>query len=241
MNAAHRFLVGPDAVHGERASLGGEQAKQIASVLRLGAGDEIVIVTGGDELDVRLEAVHRDRVDGAVLARRRCTTEPRLQLTLAVPLLRGDRTEEVVEAVTQLGVSRIVPFSSVRSVVRELSEAKRERLQRVAREAAETARRGRAPQVAGAVPWSRLFDALDPPVVVAWEQERERPLATAVGVTFRSVSLVIGPEGGLTEAEIAHARSRGAAIVTLGRRNLRSETAAVAAVAQIFVLAEGST
>jgi 16S rRNA (uracil1498-N3)-methyltransferase len=241
MNAGHRFFVPHAAVRGDRATLGGEQAKQITSVLRLARGDEIVLVSDGEEMDVRLDVTGRDHVEGAVLARRTVSTEPKLQLTLALPLLRGDRSEEVVEAVAQLGVSRIVPFTSERSVVRELNDVRRERWQRISREAAETARRGRAPQIAQAVVWRHLFDTIDPPVVVAWEEERERPLATAVGTTFRSLSLVIGPEGGLTDAEIALARTYGASIVTLGRRNLRSETAAIAAVAQVFVLVEGVT
>jgi 16S rRNA (uracil1498-N3)-methyltransferase len=241
MNAGHRFFVPRDAVREGRAILAGEQAKQITSVLRLGRGDEIVLVSDGEEVDVRLDVTGRDRVEGAVLARRAVATEPKLHLTLALPLLRGDRSEEIVEAVSQLGVSRIVPFTSERSVARELPEARRERWQRIAREAAETARRGRVPQIAQAVEWRRLFDTIEPPVVVAWEGERECPLATSVGTTFRSLSLVIGPEGGLSEAEIALARTHGASVVTLGRRNLRSETAAVAAVAQVFVLVEGST
>ncbi len=236
MNAPHRFFVDPDDVRGERAVLGGDRAEQIAAVLRLAAGDEIVLVADGEEVEVRLDLVGRRRVEGAVVGRRAAIAEPALRLTLALPLLRGDRSEEVVESVAQLGVSRIVPLVSERSVVRELSAAKRERWRRIARESAETARRGRVPAVDDAVEWPRLFDALDTPVVVPWEGERERPLATAVGPSSRSLSLVIGPEGGLTEEEIALARRRGASVVTLGRRNLRSETAAIAAVAQVFVL-----
>ncbi len=236
MSAPHRFFVDDGAVTRERAWLRGDQAKQIALVLRLAAGDEVVLVSAGDEITVRLDAVGRGLVEGAVVARRAAATEPAVALTLALPLLRGDRSEEVVEAVTQLGVSRIVPLVSQRSVVRELSDAKRERWQRIAREAAETARRGRVPHVAEAVGWPRLFDALEPPIVIAWEGERERPLASALAPSLRSLSLVIGPEGGLTEEEIASARQRGARVVTLGPRNLRSETAAVAAVAQAFVL-----
>ncbi|MDE3112810.1 MAG: 16S rRNA (uracil(1498)-N(3))-methyltransferase [Chloroflexota bacterium] len=238
MNAAHRFFVDPTALSGDRAALAGDQAKQIASVLRLGAGDEIVLVTGGEEIVVRLDAVARGRVEGIVIDRRAAAAEPALRLTLALPLLRGDRGEEVVEAVTQLGVSRIVPLVSERSVVRELSRAKRERWERIARESAETARRGRVPRIDDVVAWPRLFDALEPPVVVAWEGERDRVLAAAVGPSLRSLSLVIGPEGGLSEEEVALARERGASVVTLGRRNLRSETAAIAAVAQAFLLAE---
>jgi 16S rRNA (uracil1498-N3)-methyltransferase len=122
--------------------------------------------------------------------------------------------------------------------VRELSAAKRARWERIARESAETARRGRVPEIGPLVPWAELFGVLDPPVIVAWEGERERPLKEAISQSRSAFSVVIGPEGGLSEEEVASAERSGATTVSLGSRNLRSETAAIAAVAQIFALAE---
>lgn len=232
--APHRFFVEAAALRDDHAVLAGDQARQVATVLRLAAGDRVVLVVDGTEAEVRLDAVARARVEGTVLARRPSAAEPRLRLTLALPLLRGARSEEVLEAVTQLGVSRVVPFTSERSVVRGLSEARRRRWSLVARESAETARRGRVPEVAGLVAWPELFDALDAPVFVAWEGERSRRLGPTAGY---ALSLVIGPEGGLTEDEVAIARRSGATTVTLGPRNLRSETAAIAAVAVAMSLA----
>lgn len=234
MSALHRFFVAPDAMTGDRAHLAGDQAKQIADVLRLRAGDRVVLVRDGLEHEVRLDRVARSAVEGEVVERRASAAEPRARVTLALPLLRGDRAEEVIEAVTQLGVSRIVPFTSERSVVRDLSAAKRARWEKVARESAETARRGRVPEIGPLVPWSGLFDALDAPIVVAWEEEHEIALRSVVPAGTRSVSLVIGPEGGLSAEEIALARGRGACTVSLGPRNLRSETAAIAAVDRVL-------
>jgi 16S rRNA (uracil1498-N3)-methyltransferase len=202
-------------------------------VLRLAPDSEIVVIADREDLVVRLDRVSRDEVSGRVVSRTRNAAEPALSLTLALPLLRGDHSEEVLEAVTQLGVVRVVPFVSERSVARELSSTRRDRWERIARESAETARRGRIPKIDTLVHWSDLFDALEPPVVVAWEGERERSLADAP--VTDSASLVIGPEGGLTAVEIELARSRGASIVSLGPRNLRSETAAIAAVAAILI------
>lgn len=231
----HRFFVEEDVA--EEAVLDGEQAHQIANVLRLKAGEEIVLVRNGVESLVVLESVGAAEVRGRCVSKRTVDAEPRVRLTLALPILRGDRTEEVIEAVTQLGVSRIVPFVSARSVVRSLAPAKRERWMRVAREAAETARRGRAPEIGEAVPWDRLFDALEPPVLVAWESEVLAKLEDAMPRTAQ-LSMVIGPEGGLAMEEIVHARAREAITVSLGRRNLRSETAATAAVARAMAVLE---
>jgi 16S rRNA (uracil1498-N3)-methyltransferase len=225
----HRFFVEEDV--GEEVALRGDQAHQIANVLRLKAGEQITLVRSDVESLVVIQSVDADQVRGRCISKRPVGTEPRVRITLALPILRGDRTEEVIEAVTQLGVSRIVPFVSTRSIVRSLPEPKRERWTRVAREAAETARRGRLPTIDEPRQWDRLFDALDAPILVAWESEALVKLQDAMPETKR-MSLVIGPEGGLSMEEIALAREHGAVTVSLGRRNLRSETAAIAAVAQ---------
>jgi 16S rRNA (uracil1498-N3)-methyltransferase len=231
----HRFFV--DADLADHAVLIGEQAHQIANVLRLGAGDHVTVVRDGIEALVVLESVGTSEVHARCVSKRPVDAEPRIHLTLALPILRGDRTEEVIESVTQLGVSRIVPFVSARSVVRALAETKRERWARVAREAAETARRGRIPTIDEPLEWGRLLDALDRPILVAWETEVLVSLGDAVPQTNR-MSLVIGPEGGLGGEEIALARAHEAVTVSLGRRNLRSETAAIAAVALVMAALE---
>lgn len=230
---SHRFVVPPEAIAEGRATLSGEQARQVASVLRLSAGDHVVLVTEGQEIEVVLERVGPRAVEATVLDRRPAAGEPRIALTLALPVLKGDRTEEVIEAVTQLGAASIVPYVSARSVVREVGDAKRRRWEKVAREAAETARRGRVPELRALLRWHDLFAALPTPVLVAWEGERDRALADALAPTG-ALSLVIGPEGGLEDAEVALARERGATTVSLGLRNLRSETAAVAATAVVL-------
>lgn len=231
----HRFFVDEDVA--EEVILDGERAHQIANVLRLGPGEQITLVRNGVESLVVLERVDAAAVRGRCISKRSADAEPLVRLTLALPILRGDRTEEVIEAVTQLGVSRIVPFVSARSVVRSLAAAKHERWVRVAREAAETARRGRIPAIDETREWDRLFDALDAPVLVAWEGEVLVSLEDAVPQAAQ-LSMVIGPEGGIDLEEIEIARAHHAITVSLGSRNLRSETAATAAVARAMAILE---
>jgi len=231
----HRFFVDEDVA--DEVVLHGDRAHQIANVLRLKPGEEIALIRNGVYAHVVLESVSATEVRGRCLSKQFVDAEPRVRLTLALPILRGDRTEEVIEAVTQLGVSRIVPFVSGRSVVRSLPDAKRSRWTRVAREAAETARRGRIPTIDEPREWDRLFGALDAPVLVAWESEVLAKLQDAVPQAEK-LSLVIGPEGGLSMEEIAVARTHEAVTVSLGPRNLRSETAAIAAVSQVMAILE---
>lgn len=225
----HRFVVGRDL------ALSPEQSRQIATVLRLAPGDEVTLVAGGEEVAYRLDRVTPAVVAGTVLSRRRSDAEPRSRLVLALPLLRGEHSELVVESATQLGVARFVPFTSARSVARELGLEKRRRWERIAREAVETSRRSAVPEIAPLMRWGdALFEELEGDIVVAWEEERGTLLQDAVPRGGDAVSLVIGPEGGLTQDEVTRAERSGARIVSLGRRPLRAETAAISAVAQLM-------
>ena len=224
----HRFVVGKDLL------LSADQARQIASVLRLGPGDEIVLLSGGDEIDYRLDAVSATAATGTVLRRRRSDAEPRVRLVLALPLLKGEHSELVLESATQLGVARFVPFTSSRSVARELGTEKRRRWERIVREAVETSRRARVPEIGPVMRWEALFEELEGDAIVAWEEEHTTRLGGAVPRDPEAISLVIGPEGGLSPEEVALAVREGAAVVSLGRRPLRAETAAIAAVAELM-------
>jgi len=224
----HRFLVGRDL------ALSTDQARQIATVLRLRPGDQVTLLADGEELDYRLEHVSAAAVAGTVVARRPAGAEPRVRLVLALPLLRGEHSELVLESATQLGVARFVPYTSSRSVARELGTEKRKRWERIAREAVETSRRARLPEIAPVMGWPQLFEELEGDTLVAWEEEHTLRLGDAVPRGSDAVSLVIGPEGGLTPDEVDLARRNGAQVVSLGRRPLRAETAAIAAVAELI-------
>ena len=230
----HRFFVDEDVV--DPVVLDGDQAHQIANVLRLEPGEQITLVRNGVETLVVLDGVDAAQVRGRCVSKQAVDAEPRVRMTLALPVLRGERTEEVIEAVSQLGVSTIVPFVSARSVVRTLSATKLERWMRIARESAETARRGRVPTIEAIAEWPELFGRLASPVIVPWEGEALKTLSEAIASGPRALSLVIGPEGGIGPEEIQIAWDKGATTVTLGRRNLRSETAAVAAVAEAMAI-----
>ena len=231
----HRFFV--DEEIPEEPVLRGDQAHQIANVLRLRPGENITLARDGVEAIVELQTVDGDEARGRVIRRGASEAEVPFNVMLALPLLKGDHDEEVVEAVTQLGVHAIVPFVSARSIVRSLSPAKHERWQRIAREAAETARRGRVPKIEEPREWEELFDVLPTGALIAWEGEVLRRLRDAV--PRGGVSAVIGPEGGIRPDEIEFARERGAITVSLGPRNLRSETAAIALVSQVVALLDG--
>jgi 16S rRNA (uracil1498-N3)-methyltransferase len=238
--ASHRFFVDPDRLHGESVELDGPLAHQMARVLRLRGGDRVVLLDGsGREREVELVTVTPGRVRGVVRETRPSRGEPRLAVALYQALVPREKLELVIQKGTEVGVTAFVPIACERSLVPRgdgTDPRRLERWRRIAREAAEQSRRGRVPEVRAP---RRFLDALDEataggPTLVAWEGERARSAQTALRELLGApsadrdrgrLSVFIGPEGGFAPSEIAAARERGAATVSLGPRILRTETA----------------
>lgn len=215
----HRFFVTPDVATGDRFPVPSSIERQVRIVLRLGDGDRIVVLTGDGT-----EAVcHLDGGDCIVEQRRPTPGEPAHRLTIAQALIRGDGVEDVVREGTELGVARFRLFVSERCVVRELSPRKLERLRAIAREAAEQSERGVVPEVDGPATLAEVV----PGSVLLYERHDGRRLVELDPPT----SVVIGPEGGFSEAEVAAAVQAGATLAGLGSRILRSRTVAAAVAA----------
>jgi 16S rRNA (uracil1498-N3)-methyltransferase len=219
----HRFVIGPDAVAGDRVSLPPAVRHQVRTVLRLHDGDRIVVLTGdGAEATCRLDG------DGCHVEERRVSAgEPTHRLTIVQALLKGDALEDVIRLGTEVGVAEFRLVVTERCVVRELKPQRLERLRAVAREATEQSERGRVPAVVEPTP---LADALGSGAVLLAEREDGRRLRDLPPPT----ALVIGPEGGFTPSELAEAERSGAALAGLGPRILRSRTVAVAAAAAVL-------
>ncbi|MBV9120537.1 MAG: 16S rRNA (uracil(1498)-N(3))-methyltransferase [Chloroflexi bacterium] len=212
------------------AQLNAAQLHQIRRVLRIREGEPIGIFDGsGLEWLARLS-------DGDIEIERPLmdAVEPRTQLTLFQAVIKAPKFELVLQKCTELGVTRFVPFRAERSVA--LTD-KPERWRSILIEAAEQSGRRMVPEISPVLSFTEaLGEATQRGVpFLAWEQA-ERPKLASVHRPARDLALIIGPEGGFTEAEVGSARNRGAAVVSLGRRVLRSETAAIAASALLLHL-----
>jgi 16S rRNA (uracil1498-N3)-methyltransferase len=219
----HRFFVEPETMAADRFDLPANIAHQVRRVLRLQSGDRLVLLDGAG-------MAATCRLDGDVCvveSRLPAGGEPSHRLTVWQALLRGDHLEPVIRHGTELGIARFGLFVSDRCVARELSPRRLERLQAVAREAAEQSERGIVPEVKAPVPF---VEALQAPSVLL-DARADGPRLSALEPP---PSLVIGPEGGFTPDEVAAAMRVGLTIAGLGPRILRSETVAVAAAAVIL-------
>lgn len=233
------FIEGVHAV-GDRVGFAPDDARKIATVLRKRSGDRVQAVDSGGvayaatlEIDGRaVYALLEERLDrGAV--------ETALAITIAQAVPKGQKMDLVVEKATELGAFAIVPVRSARVIGSDTSPAKLERWRRIAKSAAQQSGRVRIPEVADVHEWDALLAAFPhyDRVYVPWELAEPAPLRDVFddqlpGAT--SALVVIGPEGGLSGDEVASARAAGATPISLGRRILRTETAALVVLAAML-------
>jgi 16S rRNA (uracil1498-N3)-methyltransferase len=231
---------------GARVTLSGSAARHVTRVLRLRPGQALTLFNGrGGEYAATIEALHRERVAVAVGVPSAIERESPLTLTLAQGVSRGERMDLIVQKATELGASRIVPLLTERSVARlSASQAARklEHWRAIAVAACEQSGRNRLPELVPPLPlpeFLRAAGASQGAAGAADTAAATRLLLSPAGTArinevprpAHSVTVLIGPEGGLDDAEQQAAVGAGFMPVRLGPRVLRTETAAIAALA----------
>ena len=233
-----RFFVPAGTLKAHEITLSGSLAHRLARVLRLRRGDRVVLTEGGErEFEVELTDVSANAVTGVVTDDRPSPPESAIEVVLYQSLIRPNRFDIALEKGTELGVARFVPVINALSQIDEASRGRAERWARLVVEAAEQCGRGRLPAIDPPLPFEEALADAPGLLIVPYEAESANRLADylrALPETPQTVSLFIGPEGGYSEEEIAFARRSGAALVTLGRQVLRSETAAIVAAAIVL-------
>lgn len=228
------FHARPADVAGRTLLLVGDEHHHLARVMRLREGDALLVADGcGTMYRCTVRASGRDATECAVHERIEAMNEPRRGITLAQAVLKQPaRMDWVMEKAVELGVSRILPLRSSRVVA--VGE-KRARWSELTRAAMKQSMRCLWPPVEEVADLQHaLHRCEDTDVFLCHESAApEHTLAAALAAldATRAVAIFIGPEGGFTDDEISYARERGASIVSLGPRRLRSETAAIAALA----------
>jgi 16S rRNA (uracil1498-N3)-methyltransferase len=218
------------------AELSGDDARHLTRVLRAEAGQRYEITDGQAAYLAEIAEAKGQRVVFRTLEPI-ASAAPTVQIVLCAALIKFDRFEWTIEKATELGVEAILPVEAARSEkgLLEASRKRAARWERIARESSQQARRLAAPRILEAVPFERapaqpaghryfLEETVAPPLL------RVLPAQKAAG---ESVALLVGPEGGWTEAERAQAAAAGWQPAGLGPLVLRAETAAIAALAVV--------
>ena len=239
----HRFFISPERIAGDVVEFPPDLSRQMHRVLRMSAGDPVVALDNtGYEYAVALSSVDSARTLGRITGRTVGSREPRFHLTLYQAAMKSDRFEWALQKGTELGVGRFVPVVTLRTMRRDASPSsnRRDRWMRIIREAAEQSERSVLPELGEPVLLKEALGRAPRPMILAWEQESKLSMRSAfdgLGESWgdgRSLSAFVGPVGGFDPEEIELARSRGAVTVSLGRRVLRAETAAIVLVTAIM-------
>ena len=237
-----RVYIDAPLAPGARVTLSGNAASHVTRVLRLRVGEALTLFNGqGGEYAAAVDAAHGGEVAVTVGEHRPLERESPLAITLAQGVSRGERMDLVVQKATELGAVRLVPLLTERSVVRldaRQADRKRNHWRAIAVGACEQSGRNRVPEILAPLALREFLRAA-PADAPAQETAALRLLLSPAGARsiaelrgpLRAVTVLIGPEGGLDEAEQAAALTAGFASVRLGPRILRTETAAIAALA----------
>jgi 16S rRNA (uracil1498-N3)-methyltransferase len=234
-----KFLIPRDRIHDNKGIFDGPDARHIVRVLRLSTGDVLMFTDGmGTDFSGRILNCSRDQVVVEILDTRPTRTESPLSLTVCSGMLKHQKMDDVIQGLTQIGVTRWIPFFCERSVPfpDDRAMARRmERWQTIANETIKQCQRSRVVKIASPMTldnilnMAREFDNC----IAFWEQGGE-PLSRLTPQKDRNRTLVlIGPEGGFSELEIHQAAEKGFIPFSLGPRILRAETASLCAAALV--------
>jgi 16S rRNA (uracil1498-N3)-methyltransferase len=232
--ARRRFFV--ESVCNSRAVIDGDDARHLSHVLRVEAGQQFEISDNQNVWLAEIETARKERIVFRTIERV-AVPEPLVQIDVYVALIKFDRLEEVFEKGTELGVRTITPVESVRSErgLERGAEKRLDRWERIAMEASQQSRRAHLPEIRRPIRFDKAVTANGLRRIFLDEERTGEPILRAVGVPTLgdTVALLIGPEGGWVDHERAAAKTAGWRGVSLGSAILRTETAAVAAIAAI--------
>jgi 16S rRNA (uracil1498-N3)-methyltransferase len=236
-----KFLIDKDALSAGKAVIHGQDAKHICKVLRLKAKDTVSMTDGhGTDFTGCIDKASLDCVEISILTEQKSLTESNLDLTLCTAMLKHNKMDEIIKQITQLGVTRWIPFYCKRSI--PLSGQKREkkqieRWQTIARESLKQCRRSCLVDIIPPMDFQQVLDfSKGCSHRFAFWEASDYPIAGTISQDNSKAIILIGPEGGFEEREIRDAVDAGFTSYSLGPRILRAETAAVSACALIQYL-----
>jgi 16S rRNA (uracil1498-N3)-methyltransferase len=224
----------PDPAQNGKLRLGSDEARHVSRVCRLGVGDVVEVFDGkGHATRAEIVRLEQRSVELAVIGPPLADALPPFALTLASAVPKGDRFDWLVEKATELGVERLIPIVTERSIV-EPGGAKLERLRRAIVEASKQCGRNRLMVLDTPVRWEQLSSLHSDSIRFLADPEGIPTYRWPEIPSDRSVILAVGPEGGFTPSERARADQMGWLAIRLSATILRIETAALVGCAALF-------
>lgn len=230
----YRFFVSKEAFKDQKVEITGSDFSHIYHSLRLKAGDQFIVNNGeGMDYTVEIEGFEKDAIITVIKDCQKNRSEPSINIGLAQAIPKKSNMDLIVQKCTEIGVNKIIPINTDRTIVK-LDEKKkskrRSRWQKIAEEAAKQSRREKIPSVERVCEMRELYSSFHTYdiVLVPWEDEHIRGLRFVwqeFNIEPNNVLIIIGPEGGFSSAEIDKVKQYGGIPISLGPRILRTETA----------------
>lgn len=240
----YQFFVQPSQIQGNRIVITGSDVNHIKNVLRMKPGEEIAVSNGSDGREYRCGI--EGFAEGEVICTLRFIKEEGVELPSKIYLFQGlpkaDKMELIIQKAVELGVYEIIPVAAARSIVKldgKKAENKADRWRGIAEAAAKQSKRGIIPEVKSvmgmrdAIDYASQLDVRLIPYEMAENMSKTKEIVGNIKAG-ESVAIFIGPEGGFEENEVAAAVEKGINPITLGKRILRTETAAITALSWLM-------
>lgn len=234
-----KFFTDKNLISDKSLTIKGEDVAHISRVLRMKPGEEITVCDGeGNDYSAKIAEITKEEVVADIISVNKCEAEPSVKITLYQALPKQGKMEYIIQKNTELGVCEFVPVYTKRCVVKPTD--KTARWQKVAFEAAKQCGRGIIPKVRDTINIKEAAEEISKfsHKAVFYECEKETTLKDVLKQGIKEIAILIGPEGGFEQNEIEMLKGMGVPSVTLGKRILRTETAA-AAVTPIILFVQG--
>lgn len=231
------FFIEQPIVGGPPCLITGSDARHIKTVLRLRTGDKIGLFDGkGFEYEAKITAISSRSIKVTVLGGARSSAESAVQIIVGQAFLKERKMDILVRQLTELGISKWIPFFAQRSVPRpdpKNLSARKQRWEKIAKEALKQCRRARVPEIGETVSYKEILDqSRDCDLKIAFWEEESSPINVTLPKQKKQIEkifVLLGPEGGFTVQEMETATALGFITASLGPRILKAETATVAA------------
>ncbi len=243
----HRFFVEESAIGEDSVIIQGNDFNHIANVLRMQVGEVILISDGNDrEYKCEISEITQDTVISKIIDMNAASRELPIKVTIFQALPKGDKMEQVIQKVVELGAVEIVPVKTSRCIVKlddKKAKKKVERWNTIAESAAKQSKRGIIPNVCAvktykeALDYAKDMDMVLIPYEQAENMEYTREVLSGIKKDI-SIGVFIGPEGGFSTQEVEECQEIGASCITLGKRILRTETAGMMIMSVLMYLSE---
>ena len=240
------FFAEKDARQGDYFYISGSDYNHIKNVLRMKTGEEFLVSCGGISSLCRLYGFEGDSAVAEIIEENYQSTDLPIKIYLFQGLPKSDKMELIIQKAVELGVHAIIPTEMSRCVVKlddKKKKSKTQRWQTIAESAAKQSKRSAVPEVYESLSYKEALDLAKDLDVLMVPYECENGMQDTKTVLSQikegsSVGIIIGPEGGFEESEVEKAVTVGGRSISLGKRILRTETAAITAVGMVMLYSE---